>query len=228
MNIALVDDELVCLQMIEAILMRDFSHFKIDSFLSTKALLESETIYDILLLDIEMPNEDGIQFAKEHYQRYQRVVFISSHNERVFDAFYMNITGFIPKDKIEEMLIPKINEIVIAIENNNYLKLRTKDGETRFNQNNILYFANEEQNIIAYLLQGRIPLTITSLRKLITQLEDDFILINRNVIINLNHIHMFSKHTHEITMVDDKIFTVSARKWSILLHKYNERVNSLC
>lgn len=226
MKIAVVDDELVCSDKNKTIMPRNFSHFIVGEFSNTKNLLDSDVNYDILLLDIEMPNDDGILFAQEYLKKHQCIIFISSHNECVYDAFLPNVKDFIPKDKMEEILVPKIHEIVTKIIDNKYLKLRTNDGEHTFILNNILYFICEDECIVATMLKGQYRLTITSLKKLYVLLDENFFFISRNVIIHINHIHNFLKKTHKTKMAYEEVFTVSARKWSTLLREYNEMVFS--
>lgn len=65
---------------------------------------------DLLFLDIEMKEKDGIEVLREleHSKIVWKVVFVSRHQESVFDAFGIKTLGFEKKpvkyEKIEKWL----------------------------------------------------------------------------------------------------------------------------
>ena len=55
--------------------------------------------FDLIFLDIEMPEEDGIRFG-ERLSRMENtpdIIFVSSREDRVFDAFKIHPFGFVRK-----------------------------------------------------------------------------------------------------------------------------------
>lgn len=99
----------------------------IDFFSSGNELLETENIYDILFLDIEMPDSDGISI-KENFEKRRkntRIIFLTSHTERVLEAFGKNVLFFLRKPlnrqefiKAMDKVMRDINEVVIEVEEN--------------------------------------------------------------------------------------------------------------
>lgn len=63
---------------------------------------------DILILDIEMKDVDGIT-VKDTFQRKDKntiIIFVTSHSELMPQAFGVNVIGFVTKNFIEEQLPP--------------------------------------------------------------------------------------------------------------------------
>ena len=75
-------------------------------FYDGRELLAVEEALDLVLLDIEMPNINGIE-VKEKLQMLSEqtvIVFVTNHREFVMDAFDINVIGFVVKGMMEEQL----------------------------------------------------------------------------------------------------------------------------
>ncbi|MDD5900041.1 MAG: LytTR family DNA-binding domain-containing protein [Lachnospiraceae bacterium] len=65
---------------------------------------------DLLFLDVEMNGLDGIRLKEQLLRQrvIERIVFVTSHKDKVFDAFGQKTIGFIPKppayERVEKML----------------------------------------------------------------------------------------------------------------------------
>lgn len=100
---------------------------KIFLFSSGKELINSTDEYDVLFLDIEMPDSDGI-LVKEHFEKNRkktRIIFLTSHEERAFEAFGRNVWFFLRKPlkspelkKAMDKVMADMNGTVLEIEEN--------------------------------------------------------------------------------------------------------------
>lgn len=67
---------------------------------------------DIILLDLEMPELDGIETIKRVRKKYPeiKIIVLTMHNEEglIFDLMGKGANGFLPKDKSVELLIDAI------------------------------------------------------------------------------------------------------------------------
>lgn len=109
-NIALVDDDVNALNLLEGIVKKYFEDKKIDykisSFLSSETFYSiiSDTFFDLLILDIDMPKINGIEIAKKakeaHYN--STIMFFSQREDLVFDCFSVHPFAFIRKNKLIE------------------------------------------------------------------------------------------------------------------------------
>lgn len=104
-RIAILDDEESAIEILGSAISAAFlSHgVKCDlaKFSSPKALESSHlsSPFSLLFLDIRLNGEDGIEFAKELRKKGDEtdIIFVSSCEERVFEAFAVHPFGFIRK-----------------------------------------------------------------------------------------------------------------------------------
>ncbi len=78
-------------------------------------LLEDKSFdYDVLLLDVEMQGMSGLDVRdKLHEARKEvQIMFVTSHNENVYYAFWRNVYGFVPKPLDEELFFFKFNMMI--------------------------------------------------------------------------------------------------------------------
>ena len=120
LKIAVVDDEIVFVESlinkITAVCEKLNLKFKIDKYSNGFDILENYSKYHLIFLDIEMPSIDGIATAKRINElkgsaEIPFIVYVTSHDELVFDALKSFPYSFIRKSKIESDLYECINRI---------------------------------------------------------------------------------------------------------------------
>lgn len=120
LKIAVVDDEIVFVESlinkITAVCEKLNLEFKIDKYSNGFDILENYSKYHLIFLDIEMPSIDGIATAKRINKlkgsaEIPFIVYVTSHDELVFDALKSFPYSFIRKSKIESDLYECINRI---------------------------------------------------------------------------------------------------------------------
>ena len=120
LKIAVVDDEIVFVESlinkITAVCEKLNFEFKIDKYSNGFDILENYSKYHLIFLDIEMPSIDGIATAKRINElkgsaEIPFIVYVTSHDELVFDALKSFPYSFIRKSKIESDLYECINRI---------------------------------------------------------------------------------------------------------------------
>ncbi len=135
----------------------------VSEFSDGNALLSAITdgSCDILLTDIDMPGSSGLDIARllADMQKKPLLVFVTSHDELVYDSLQFHPFGFVRKghmdrelpgilaDCVEELdsrekhfcfhtasagVKLQLDEILYFESEGNYLKLMAKDGEYRF------------------------------------------------------------------------------------------------
>jgi len=137
-TIVIVDDHPMIAEGLESILNRDPKLEVAAKFGTGKALLNylKSDMPDLILLDINLPEMDGIEVAKILRSRYPdlKVVCISTHNHtsiyRTLQAIPIN--GFIPKLTDTQVLVKAVHSILKG--QNLYLKEeRETANETKSN-----------------------------------------------------------------------------------------------
>ena len=120
MKILLVDDHKLITEGMEALLQNqeklDLEIVgKLKSGREAIAFIENNEV-DIVIMDVNMPDMDGIKAAeiiKEHYQKV-KIIFLSMHNKEGYakNAAQIGVEGYLLKDgNLEELLeaIEKVN-----------------------------------------------------------------------------------------------------------------------
>ena len=127
-NIAIVDDDqLICEQLKENLidLCEELSlNYSIDLYNSGHSLLESCKKYDLVILDVEMENGNGIETKNELTQLYQPIIiFLSNYQDKVLEAFGENVVAYLDKShphmmkEIEKYFRLYMNKRYMMIEN---------------------------------------------------------------------------------------------------------------
>lgn len=99
LNVAICDDEKIISKMIYSKLIDLRSEYSVDIYESGRCLLDSEKIYDLIFLDIEMPGIDGMKTAEQLRANSsgEFIIFLSNHTEFMPDAFKVKAFRFLSK-----------------------------------------------------------------------------------------------------------------------------------
>ena len=224
MRIAVLEDSLIQQERIRNQL--DLSHRR--CFFSTvEEYVESNFYFDLLLLDIELGSQNGIEFIKKHPDKQRFIVYVSSHGEAMADTFDTNVLGFITKDRIEDALVEKVNQVEKRIHQLEKIAL-SLPYETRYVcRDDILYF-QIENGVFVLLKDGtKLSLVNETLKEIEAQLSDSFVRVNNNVLINFSKVDYLDVKNHKIIMLEGTIISVSVRRWKKVKEHYIQMRTSI-
>nr|WP_242954442.1 LytTR family DNA-binding domain-containing protein [Clostridium oryzae] len=154
-RVAICDDEkeIVILheEIIQNVLKSFGSKFEISTYTHSDNLLydiiEDGFFYDVLLLDIEMPEVTGMEIAEKikPYLPNIKIIFITSHVEYAIDAFELSIFRYVPKEDIEKRLPAAIRDAakLIELEDDKVYTIQTKSRLEKIPYKEIYYIARE-------------------------------------------------------------------------------------
>ena len=224
MRIAVLEDSLIQQERIRNLL--DLNH-RLCFFRTVEEYMESNFYFDLLLLDIELGNQNGIEFIKKHPDKQRFIVYVSSHSEAMADTFDINVLGFVTKDRIEEALVEKVNQVENRIHQLEKIAL-SLPYETRYvYRDDILYF-QIENSIFVLLKDGtKLSLVNETLKEIETTLSDSFVRVNNNVLINFSKVDHLDVKNHKIIMLDGTIISVSVRRWKKVKEHYIQMRTSI-
>lgn len=99
LTIAVCDDDVVVCRHIKKLLQDRNSDYAIDVYGSGEELIKSAKEYDIIFLDIEMRQINGLKTAKilRNMKREDYIIFLTSHTECMPDAFKVRAFRFLNK-----------------------------------------------------------------------------------------------------------------------------------
>lgn len=200
LRVGICDDVAEHVECVETILKTYMEQKKIKcrcmSFENGKSLwyeVEDGTEFDLLFLDIEMPEMDGMELAWRIKKEQPRalIVFVSSYEKYVYDSFRVQPYRFIPKNRIEEMLTQVLDDAMEDVrqgENEFYL-VENQQGIERIPVGDIVYIWHEGK----YAYIERSGGDAVKVRKTLKQIygevsREEFVWAGRSYLCNLMHI----------------------------------------
>lgn len=227
LDIALVDDNIKYTKYIKEFIqnMDIKESYDIDMYDSANAYLNANKHYDILLLDIEMPEMDGITLAKKLYQESTLIIYITNYN-RMEEAFFINVFKYIMKSKVEVELEKTIKDAIQFIDDNTFIEAKTEFGYKKFKSSDLKYVTYKNRKVYLYANGKEYQTNYTTLEEIEKHLSSSFIKINRNTIINGYHIEQFMNNEVKMFGIKES-FEVSRRNKEKVLKMIFQKVNKI-
>lgn len=155
--------------------------------------IQDGTNFDLLLLDIEMPEIDGISLTNKIKEILPNclIIFITSHDKYVFDSFKVQPFRYIPKRYIKDRLPEAVLEATMWIEKSNcrYYPAENQQGMERIYIVDIGYVWHKGKYAYIEKLNGECVKVRKTLKQVFEELPvNDFVWLDRGCICNLSRI----------------------------------------
>lgn len=204
MRIYLCDDELKIREEISTQVKRHMQSAEVKAFSSGTELLQAfkEKECDVLLLDIDMPGLSGMEVAERlaELQKKPLLVFVTGHDELVYESFQYHPFGFVRKQFLDEELKKMLKDCRAELEqHNHHFNFRTAGNEVCLRLSEILYFEAEGNYLKVYTEKEeyRFRSTIGAVEAAIG--KDGFIRLHKGFLVNQAAIRLFGAETVELT-----------------------------
>ena len=208
-DIAIVDDDIIFLNMIKNKLLQVNKNLNIVCYQNPYDFMDKAKQIKFLLLDIELPQIDGISLSKQLRENNISIFFITAHKELMIKAFGKNVEGFILKDCIDDGIINFL-KFIDKYQEEQSIVVSTDFGKTKIFLDEILYIDYSLRDIEYHLFNNRkVRQKNTNLKDVMQSLNNDFVLINRNTIVNINYTDDIK---NEYIIIRNQKFKVSRRK----------------
>lgn len=216
-SIGIIDDEQVYLDKIKDILITNFDDIRVYSYNSASKI---DNDLDFILLDIDMPDIDGIIFSKQH--RNYRIVFVTNYDTRIKEAFGPNVHGYVSKGNLEEELVEKVKEVIEIIKCDYYVTFKVNGIDINIRIDDIIYCQYLGNHIVSIVYHDKkININNSSLKKVKEVLNEYFIEISQDIIINKHRIINFEDRYVYLDGINSK-FEVSVRKRKLVRKSFYE------
>lgn len=162
------------------------------------AEIEHGTRFDILLLDVLMPGETGIDVASEirKHDTNVKIIFLTSSAEFAVQSYVVGAYFYQLKPVQREDFFGLMDSVFSACEKErqNSLILRCKAGITRVELHQLEYCEVIHRTLFIHLTNGNVLESSGSLDELCRQLEPygDFLRPHRSYMVNLKHVKTLS------------------------------------
>ena len=218
-TIAICDDDKNYTEMINSYILEfaDQLHIAVDTYKFDSGhdfinkIQKSSNHYDIIFLDIDMPVIDGLETAGSLRLGGigSLLVFVTSMEDKVFEAFGFNALKFVLKRNLRDDLKDAFIKAIDTLNQSNQIfGFKTNEGIVRLTIDEILYFIYEGRKVNVVTRTGSYILnsyTLADIEALVY--KKGFVLINRYVIVNVKYVNGIFKNI--LTMDNEDTFDIS-------------------
>lgn len=188
---------------------------------SPKDILETENVYDLAFLDIQMPDIDGITVAKELKNRNQKVVifFVTAFDEYQDEAMDLHAFRFFEKPFDPQRLYASLDKALQYIDET-YVDLFLYNGgeDKKILVDDIVYIRRENRKTILHTKDGKEYVTRRDLNQWMEELPNTFFYqIHKSFLVNL---HYITKNSYSVIWLNDTIEIPVASRKQVAFHKY--------
>jgi two-component system LytT family response regulator len=193
MKILIVDDEALALARLKRML-NTLGYEDVIQADNAQSALEAvkETHFDLVLLDINMPQTSGLELGYElrYHQEDLAIIFQTAYEEHALKAFDIGAVGYLVKPFSMEQLQQSIERVKLETKNKKDFRLMSKNGENYylFKPEEIYYVKADLSEVMLRSVKGfsYYAHKISDLEKQL--LDHDFVRIHRSYLININKI----------------------------------------
>ena len=187
------DDRHSLAEMIRRIAAREKIGCELEMYDSSAVLLqamEEGAAFHALLLDVVMPEMDGMQLAAALRQRQNNtsIVFVSSNREMAMMGYEVAASRFLSKPAQEDKLREALCFCYQAGKSRRELALPTAKGTRKFSLDEILYIETWGRGVRVVLRAGQeeVSMKISELEARLP--SQQFVLCHRTVLVNLAYV----------------------------------------
>ena len=213
-NIAICDDNIIFMNNFQYIIEKNMKKytddFKITTASNGSLLLAKhlENEFNIIFLDIDMPNVTGFDVARELREHSSRcfIIFITNHSELVYESMDFQPFNFIRKNcdiSIEESVEKIVQKLVRHMKQNEKIILEDDiSGRNAVYLKDVTYIESEKHYVYYNVLNKEYPI---KMRDNISDLADryssyDFIRIHKRYLVNLRFLSDIDSAKNEIVL----------------------------
>lgn len=219
MRVGICDDSMEARHTIEAICRQVMDKMQMEyevlQFANGKELLAAVANIDLIILDIEMPEMNGLE-VKQRLQGidgHHMIIFVTNHGELISSAFGLHVFGFIMKENLDSQLAHMIVSAIGILEQHIYLN---RDLDSR----DVKYIKSTRVYCEVYLKDGTKQTLRVSLKELEKKLKiAGFIRTHRTYLVNLAYVDRISER--EMYIGEDRI-PVATRLRKEVIKEYQE------
>lgn len=198
---AICDDEATVIEYVSGIVTdwaKENGHdVQLRTFSSAENFLfsyEDENDYDVLLLDVEMAEMDGVSLAKTIRKKNEtvQIVFITGYSEYISEGYEVSALHYLMKPVKKEKLYEVLNHAAEKIQKNERMLILEISGETIRIPFHEVRYVDVNANYVT--IHGKEEYTVKkTLGDIQKELDERFFKVGRSSIVNLNMVQRVTK-----------------------------------
>lgn len=173
---------------------------------------------DILLLDIQMQELNGIELAKKIRTEYKnetvQIIFITGYPDYIAEGYDVSALHYLMKPVAENKLFEVLDKAAERLNKaEQILVVRVPDGSVKLPLNDILYIEAFAHYVIIQTKTTAIE-TRANISEIEKSTRDAFVRCHRSYIVGLNHISRITKT--DVILDNGKIIPLSRRLYTAI------------
>ncbi len=230
-KVAICDDDAAEAGRIENFV-RTYGDFDISVYTNSRKLgwvIEDGADFDLYLLDVVMPNPDGIELARliRKSDKTAAIIYLTSHNERALEAFHVHASQYLIKPVSYETLCRELDSVLTAVKSRNAktFLIKTKDGTEAVPFHKIVCCELVNRTLCCITADGEKHRSVTlrtSFKESVSQLCTDsrFIYPHMSFVVNMDYVK--SMQGNLLVMNTGADIPITRRAVSNIKEKYLE------
>lgn len=189
---------------------------------SIQEAMKDKEPYDIVIMDIDLPDGNGIKFSKQInvFSPHTIIIYMTSYEDYVSDVYDTEHIYFILKKNYQKYL--SLANEALNKQRRASLKIFWNKEEYNILQKDIFYMERQLRTTMI-MTPTQTYSTSEKLADLLEHLEDSFALCHRSYIINLKMVQEITKDS--ALLVDGTSIPISRRYYSSLKDKINNMIS---
>lgn len=228
MKAAICDDEKIFRNNLRDIISELDPEIEICEFPNGKELLRSKAKFDIIFLDIEMPEINGLETAAKlrKLSVSSLIVFLTSHVDCVFDAFKVDAFRFLVKPAQHDKLAEVLKSAKEMLEKQEKVVISQKGRIYELNLNDIVYIEAYGDGTYIYDNRDNVYECSVQLKEWNSRLEGKgFYKIHKSYIVSMRYVNGIVENQLKLEGIPAE-FTISRRNAAAFKEAYLEYVRT--
>ena len=197
LNLVICDDERTLRNDLRKVLETELElcgeTFKIAEFDCGESLVRAlnDSVFDIIFLDIEMKDLDGVATAREIRKRTSapEIIFVTSYPDFVFQGYEVQALNYILKPYQKEKIISVLHTALerLGRDSEKYYMVESRGQTLRLPLSRIKYFFSDRRSVNAVTAEETHTFC-GKLSELETELPENFVRIHNRYLVNLKYV----------------------------------------
>ncbi len=231
MNCLIIDDDKLSRKLLEKFVEKtellDQYHSFPGAIEAINFIRKDEEHVDLIFLDIEMPDMNGVEFMQAIGDHPVQIVVVSSKEKYALDAIEYDVTDYLLKPvtyvrflKAVEKALAKLREEMLPASNSKQdFFIRNNSNLKRLRYEEVVWIEALENYIVVYTFDEKYTIHFT-MKAVMDQLPTEyFFRIHRSFIVNRSKIEMIKSSTIEVRTKEGKIDLPIGKSYRELLLK---------
>lgn len=215
MKIAICDDErqIICdySKIINEYLFENNIVCSVDGFVDGNSFLQLANEYDLVFLDCDLPDINGMDIARNIRENDGRImiVFLTAYAEHVYDSFEVDAFRYLLKPVSKEKIYETLNKFLNIYNHNRKITIPTNTAHISVDADEVIYIEAAKKHTKVkttgneYIANKAISIYQTEIA------NPHFFRTHRGYIVNMRYISTVEKNT--ITLTNGEIVLLSSK-----------------